>query len=88
MRTGSSWTVVGWKSGHTTFVPLWDREWRELGYGLSREKRKVVVFSELADVEGWSQFQMQLSYGFAQQIYFFVTKHKVLEKFGFVKSKP
>jgi hypothetical protein len=30
MQTGSSGTLIGWKSGQTTFVPLWDRmegEW-------------------------------------------------------------
>jgi hypothetical protein len=27
MQTGSSGTLIGWKSGQTTFVPLWD--WRE-----------------------------------------------------------
>jgi hypothetical protein len=25
MHTGSSGTLIGWKSGQTTFVPLWDR---------------------------------------------------------------
>ncbi len=25
MQTGSSGTLIGWKSGQTTFVPLWDR---------------------------------------------------------------
>jgi hypothetical protein len=25
MQTGSSETLIGWKSGHTTFVPLWDQ---------------------------------------------------------------
>jgi hypothetical protein len=25
MRTGPSETLIGWKSGQTTFVPLWDR---------------------------------------------------------------
>ncbi len=25
MQTGSSGTLIGWKSGHTTYVPLWDR---------------------------------------------------------------
>jgi hypothetical protein len=25
MQTGSSWTLIGWKSGQTTFVPLCDR---------------------------------------------------------------
>jgi hypothetical protein len=24
-QTGSSGTLIGWKSGQTTFVPLWDR---------------------------------------------------------------
>ncbi len=28
MQTGSSGTLIGWKSGQTTFVPLWDwMEW-------------------------------------------------------------
>jgi hypothetical protein len=25
MLTGSSGTLIGWKSGQTTFVPLWDQ---------------------------------------------------------------
>ncbi len=25
MQTGSSETLIGWKSGQTTFVPIWDR---------------------------------------------------------------
>jgi hypothetical protein len=25
MQTGSIGTLIGWKSGQTTFVPLWDR---------------------------------------------------------------
>jgi hypothetical protein len=25
MQTGSSGTLIGWKTGQTTFVPLWDR---------------------------------------------------------------
>ncbi len=25
MQAGSSWTLIGWKSGQTTYVPLWDR---------------------------------------------------------------
>jgi hypothetical protein len=25
MQTGSSVTLIGWKSGQTPFVPLWDR---------------------------------------------------------------
>jgi ABC-type uncharacterized transport system permease subunit len=27
MQTGSSKTLIGWKSGKTTFVPLWERLW-------------------------------------------------------------
>jgi len=27
MQTGSSGTLIGWKSGQTPFVPLWD--WME-----------------------------------------------------------
>jgi hypothetical protein len=25
MQTGSSETLIGWKSGKTTYVPVWDR---------------------------------------------------------------
>ncbi len=25
MQTGSSGTLIGWKSGQTTYFPLWDR---------------------------------------------------------------
>ncbi len=25
MQTGSSGTLIGWKSGQTIFIPLWDR---------------------------------------------------------------
>jgi hypothetical protein len=25
MQTASFWTLIGWKSDQTTFVPLWDR---------------------------------------------------------------
>ncbi len=37
MQTGSSGTLIGWKSGQTTFVPLWDRmegAWLRTQYGL------------------------------------------------------
>ncbi len=41
-QTGSSGTLIGWKSGQTTFVPLWDRmegAWLwALGYGLERSQ--------------------------------------------------
>jgi hypothetical protein len=33
MQTGSSETLIGWKSGKTTHVPRWDRV-EERGYGL------------------------------------------------------
>jgi hypothetical protein len=34
MQTGSSGTLIGWKSGQTTYVPLWDQ--MQHGYGLWR----------------------------------------------------
>jgi hypothetical protein len=37
MQTGSSETLVGWKSGQTIYVPIWDRVRMEgawLGLGL------------------------------------------------------
>ncbi len=33
MQTGSTGTLIGWKSGQTTYV-LYETEWRERGYGL------------------------------------------------------
>ncbi len=33
MQTGSSETLIDWKSGKTTYVPLYRTEWRERGYG-------------------------------------------------------
>ncbi len=45
MQTGSSGTLIGWKSGQTTFVPLWDRmegAWlRTLVRGRGREGTEV-----------------------------------------------
>jgi hypothetical protein len=38
MQTGSSGTLIGWKSGQTTFVPLWDRM---EGAWLRTQKRSV-----------------------------------------------
>jgi hypothetical protein len=43
MQTGSSGTLIGWKSGQTTFVPLWDRMEGERGYGLGPEASKCLV---------------------------------------------
>jgi hypothetical protein len=37
--TLSSETLVGWKTGKTTYVPLYGNEWREPGYGLSTVHR-------------------------------------------------
>jgi hypothetical protein len=34
MQTGSSETLIGWKSGKTTRMSLFWTEWRELVYGL------------------------------------------------------
>ncbi len=33
MQIGSSVTLIGWKSGQTTYA-LYGTEWRERGYGL------------------------------------------------------
>jgi hypothetical protein len=43
MQTGSSETLIGWKSGKTTYVPLWDRI-EGLGYGL----RVLPIFEVLS----------------------------------------
>jgi hypothetical protein len=47
MQTGSSETLIGWKSGKTTYVPLWDGMEGAQLYGLYR----------VADVESVDQVQ-------------------------------
>ncbi len=42
MQTGSSGTLIGWKSGQTTFVPLWD--WME-GAWLRTQYSTVVQYN-------------------------------------------
>jgi hypothetical protein len=41
MQTGSSETLIGWKSGKTTNVPLWDRMEGAWLYGLSTATKKI-----------------------------------------------
>ncbi len=41
MQTGSSGTLIGWKSGQTTFVPLWDRM---EGAWLRTQQQSFLVF--------------------------------------------
>ncbi len=41
-ETGSAETLIGWKSGKTIYVPLWDRMEGLCGYGLFFQ-----VFAEL-----------------------------------------
>jgi hypothetical protein len=49
MQTGSSGTLIGWKSGQTTFVPLWDRmevAWLRTRYAVNcliREKQLLLT---------------------------------------------
>jgi hypothetical protein len=48
MQTGYSGTLIGWKSGQTTFVPLWDR--MEGAWLWALEIQSVMlVFSSVAD---------------------------------------
>jgi hypothetical protein len=47
MQTGSSGTLIGWKSGQTTFVPLWDRmegAWLRTQLGLGKQIAKKTWF--------------------------------------------
>ncbi len=39
MQTGSSGTLIGWKSGQTTFVPLWD--WMEGAWLRTPDKERL-----------------------------------------------
>ncbi len=48
MQTGSSETLIGWKSGQTTFVPLWDQT-----EGAWLWTWGVGMFSPLTTFDGW-----------------------------------
>jgi hypothetical protein len=54
MKTGSSETLVGWKSGKTTYVPLWDQMegawlWTQM-FLLSTTKKKKKITGVDEDV--------------------------------------
>jgi hypothetical protein len=55
MQTGSSGTLIGWKSGQTTFVPLWDRmegAWlRVQGIEEGRAASKVLIWQFLSTAQ-------------------------------------
>jgi hypothetical protein len=45
MQTGSSGTLIGWKSGQTNYVPLWDRMegswlWTQRQYDMNRRRKQ------------------------------------------------
>jgi hypothetical protein len=42
MQTGSSETVIGWKTGKKTLLSLYGTEWKERGYGLRGVARLLV----------------------------------------------
>ncbi len=42
-RTGSSGTLIGWKSGQTTFIPLWDRMEGAWLYTLETTKKMLML---------------------------------------------
>ncbi len=44
MQTGFSGTLIGWKSGQTTFVPLWDRMEGAWLRTQSKEKTRAVLY--------------------------------------------
>jgi hypothetical protein len=48
MQTGSSETLIGWISGQTTFVPLWDRI--EGAWTLSRDGERDIVLSNFGKI--------------------------------------
>jgi hypothetical protein len=52
MQTGSSWTLIGWISGQTTFVPLWDRMEGAWLWTLQFKEDSKKQYSRL-----WSQFR-------------------------------
>jgi hypothetical protein len=57
MQTGSSGTLIGWISGQTTFVPLWDRmegAWLRTQNALDR-LHMVKTDSERDGITGWGE---------------------------------
>jgi hypothetical protein len=50
MQTGSSGTLIGWKSGQTTFVPLWDRM---EGAWLRTQLREQICQTSKSDQQEW-----------------------------------
>jgi hypothetical protein len=47
MKTGSSETLVGWKSGKTTYVPLWNQMegawlWTQMSLHSATKKKKKI----------------------------------------------
>jgi hypothetical protein len=49
MQTGSSETLIGWKSRKTTYVPVWDRICRE---SVAMDSGLTGVHTEVGDREG------------------------------------
>ncbi len=47
MQTGSSETLIGWKSGQTTFVPLWDRMEGAWLRTQAKRQKNLVWFGEI-----------------------------------------
>jgi hypothetical protein len=56
MQTGSSGTLIGWKTGRTTpLMSLYETEWRDRGYGLRahRDKDDIQLLLEGKVVLNW-----------------------------------
>ncbi len=58
MKTGSSGTLIGWKSGQTTFVPLWD--WMEGAW--LRTLASIPASSDTVESEGRQMKHGWISY--------------------------
>jgi hypothetical protein len=63
MQTGSSVTLIGWKSGQTTFIPLWDRmegAWLWTQVWVRRATRRLISSRYVSkglftDVTAWAK---------------------------------
>jgi hypothetical protein len=56
MRTGSSGTLIGWKSGQTTYVPLWNRmegAWLWTQDEKKQERQKCPAGTKQTDGKNW-----------------------------------
>ncbi len=62
MQTGSSETLIGWKCGKTTFVPLYRTEWRERTMGPNGGSMAMDSVHVLPPLKIWNAERLKLDF--------------------------